>query len=149
MQYLQHKNQSHNEDGFSLVETLIAAIVMLVLLVGSNRMMMQGMASSGRASQRAEIEQEIINDIEKIQEIDTLLSKEPQLSNACSSGIKHSSKYLAQELSEANSTNWSRSLDTSQLHLLIATYTLETFSNEKEVRVMELNPSFPSACPTP
>ena len=103
MQYLQQKNHSHNENGFSLVETLIAAIVMLVLLVGSNRMMMQGMASSGRASQRAEIEQEIINDIEKIQEIDTLLSKEPQLSNACNSGINHSRKYLAQELSETHS----------------------------------------------
>ena len=112
-------------------------------------MIMQGMASSGNTTQRAEIEQEIINDIEHIQSVDTLLSKEPQLSEACSLGIAHSSKYLADELDVAHSPNWSRSLDTSQLHLLIATYKLNDISNERGTRVMELNPSFPSSCPSP
>ena len=151
MQYLLLKihRQSKEQKGFSLVETLMAAIVMLLLLVGSNRMIMQGMASSGRASQRAEIEQEIINDIEEIQAVDTLLSKEPKLTQACSAGITHSSQYLADELDAPQSTSWSRSLNTSKLHLLIATYKLNDISNERGTRVMELNPSFPSSCPSP
>lgn len=150
MQYLRLKKhrRSKEQKGFSLVETLMAAIVMLVLLVGSNRMIMQGMASSGRASQRAEIEQEIINDIEEIQAVDTLLSKEPKLTQACSAGITHSSQYLADELEDPQPKNWSRRLNTTQLHLLVATYTLNESSSEKEIRVMELNPSFPSACPS-
>ena len=54
------------EQGFSLVEVLMAAIVMMGLLIGTNRLVMQGMASSGRAGLRAGLEQEILNDIESI-----------------------------------------------------------------------------------
>ena len=76
--------RSHASDqGFSLVEVLMAAIVMMGLLIGTNRLVMQGMASSGRAGLRAGLEQEILNDIESIQAIDTMLNSEPALSTAC------------------------------------------------------------------
>ena len=71
------------EQGFSLVEVLMAAIVMMGLLIGTNRLVMQGMASSGELDSGAGLEQEILNDIESIQAIDTLLNGEPALSAAC------------------------------------------------------------------
>lgn len=139
-------------DGFSLVEVLVAAIIMASLLIGGNRLVLQGMASSGASAQRAKIEQEIMNDIESIQAIDTQISKHPELEKSCSQGLS-SSQYLQGKIKDvpANS-EWKREFDTSNPNLLVTIYSL-TFpatngSSITEKRIVELNPSYPTACPT-
>jgi prepilin-type N-terminal cleavage/methylation domain-containing protein len=71
------KNQSSHQSGFSLVEVLIAAVVMFFLLAGTNRMLVLAMASSSSSGIRMEIENQILNDIEEIQAIDTSLNNNP------------------------------------------------------------------------
>ena len=141
-----------SSDGFSLVEVLVAAIIMASLLIGSNRLALQGMASSGSSGQRAKIEQEIINDIESIQAIDTQLSKYPELDQSCSQGLSNSSQYLQEKIHGLPAdSSWTREFDTSNPNLLVAIYSFRVSatngSDSTETRVMELNPSFPTACP--
>ena len=138
--------------GFSLVEILMA-LVMMGLLMGTNRVVTQGMAASGRAGLRSGIEQEILNDIESIQAIDTMLNAEPALSIACDQGRSNSSDYLAQKIAEElavpTTSNWDRDLNSDNKLLLVVTYEFEipgrTSNNEK--RVIELSPSFAPSCP--
>ena len=72
------KNQRLHQSGFSLVEVLIAAVVMFFLLAGTNRMLVLAMASSSSSGIRMEIENQILNDIEEIQAIDTSLNNNPR-----------------------------------------------------------------------
>ena len=84
MIYRPKKNPIAKTQGFSLVEVLMAALVMMGLLIGTNRLVAQGMSTSGKAGQRSVIEQEILNDIEMIQEIDiSILNSSSDLKAAC------------------------------------------------------------------
>ena len=138
--------------GFSLVEVLMAALVMMGLLIGTNRVVTQGMAASGRAGLRSGLEQEILNDIESIQAIDTMLNAEPALSLACEQGQSNSSDYLAQKIAEQlavpATSNWERTLNSDNKLLLVVTYDFEIpgRASNNEKRVIELSPSFASSC---
>ena len=143
----------HSSDqGFSLVEVLMAAIVMMGLLIGTNRLVMQGMASSGRAGLRAGLEQEILNDIESIQAIDTLLNSEPALSAACQQA-ESPSDYLSAQVSNQlplpRQSDWAREIDSQNPNLLVVTYSFEIpgTASATEKRVIELSPSFTTSCP--
>ena len=147
------KNLTHRtEQGFSLVEVLMAAIVMMGLLLGTNRLVMQGMATSGRAGLRAGLEQEILNDIESIQAIDTLLNSEPALSAACQRAASPSD-YLSEQVSNQlplpSQGDWARELDSQNPNLLVVTYSFEIpgTASATEKRVIELSPSFTTSCP--
>ena len=140
------------EQGFSLVEVLMAAIVMMGLLLGTNRLVMQGMATSGRAGLRAGLEQEILNDIESIQAIDTLLNSEPALSAACQQA-ESPSDYLSAQVSNQlplpRQSDWAREIDSQNPNLLVVTYSFEIpgTASATEKRVIELSPSFTTSCP--
>ena len=143
----------HSSDqGFSLVEVLMAAIVMMGLLIGTNRLVMQGMASSGRAGLRAGLEQEILNDIESIQAIDTMLNSEPALSAACNqdgSSSQYLSEQVSNQLPAPTNADWSRQLNDQNPNLLVVTYSFDIPGNAAatEKRVIELSPSFTTSCP--
>ena len=65
---------------------MVAAVVMISLMLGTNRMIALGMASSSNSSSRHTTEQEILGDIEDIQNIDTRLNNNPEcISNQSSS----------------------------------------------------------------
>ena len=141
-----------SNQGFSLVEVLMAAIVMMGLLIGTNRLVMQGMATSGRAGLRAGLEQEILNDIESIQAIDTLLNSEPALSAACQQAASPSD-YLSEQVSNQlplpGQSDWEREIDSQNPNLLVVTYSFEIpgTASAIEKRVIELSPSFITSCP--
>ena len=140
------------EQGFSLVEVLMAAIVMMGLLLGTNRLVMQGMATSGRAGLRAGLEQEILNDIESIQAVDTLLNSEPALSAACQQAASPSgylSAQISNQLPRPSRSDWNRDVDSQNPNLLVVTYSFEIpgMASAIEKRVIELSPSFTTSCP--
>lgn len=148
MSHLKIPTVNNTNQGFSLVEVLMAALVMMGLLIGTNRVVMQGMAASSKAGLRRDLEQEILNDIESIQAIDTMLNAEPKLTKACNEGKGNSSSYLAAQIPTANNIAWERTLDINNPSLLRITYSFEIpgRSNSQEKRIIELNPSFYSSC---
>ena len=158
---------SHHQQGFSLVEVMVAAVVMISLMLGTNRMIALGMASSSDSSSRYVTEQEILGDIEDIQNIDTRLSNDPD----CVSSQSSSKKLLdavTNELGDASSTaradegnsseqeiaRWNRDLNAKDQYsdnpdILVITYTFwpNGPDKESELRVIEITPSFQTACP--
>lgn len=157
-------NQTVNQ-GFSLVETLLAAVVMMGLLIGTNKLVMQGMAASSQAQAKFNIEKEIMNDIEHIQSVDSALNSntkqsdddgnevESELQKACKS-LNASSQYLKDEIGQRS--EWAnreglleRTIEVANSSLLIIRYTIKSQGNKRpeETRRIELNPSFATSCP--
>ena len=151
-----------HQRGFSLVEVMVAAVVMMSLMLGTNRMITLGMASSSGSSTRYMIEQEILGDIEDIQNIDTRLNNSPDCSSSQSSSVTLFNAII-NELGDSDSTqtkqengisaqeeeNWTRSLNTENPDLLVVTYIFypNGLNRESELRVVEITPSFRTACP--
>ena len=142
----------HHQRGFSLVEVMVAAVVMISLMLGTNRMIALGMASSSNSSSRYTTEQEILGDIEDIQNIDTRLNNNPEcISNQSSSMslLNAVINELDENDSEQSSKEWNRALDATDPDILVVTYTFYPNGpdRESELRVIEITPSFRTACP--
>ncbi|MAR05835.1 MAG: hypothetical protein CL862_01860 [Cyanobium sp. NAT70] len=142
------KNQSSHQSGFSLVEVLIAAVVMFFLLAGTNRMLVLAMASSSSSGIRMEIENQILNDIEEIQAIDTSLNNNPPCDEdgTDSAILKDKVESMRPVSTQAQ---WSRDLSDEEADLLRVIYhfTPPESTGGTELRLIELNPSFSTACP--
>ena len=138
--------------GFSLVEVLIAAVILFIMLLSANKALLLGMASTRQGASRTSIESEILNDIEIIQGIDSSLSADL---NGCGTG--GGSAYLKSKVESLNPVTpdrtWQRTLDTSEPTILTITYSFAIpeasgLGTGMEKRVVEINPSFLTECPT-
>ena len=148
MNYKIHKKRHSRESGFSLVEVLISAVVMLLLLSGTNRMLVLAMANSSSSGIRMEIENQILNDIEEIQAIDTSLNNDPPCDeDGTDSGILKDKVESTRPVSPR--AQWSRDLSDEEADLLRVTYrfTPPESTAGTELRLIEINPSFSTACP--
>lgn len=142
----------YHQRGFSLVEVMVAAVVMISLMLGTNRMIALGMASSSNSSSRHMTEQEILGDIEDIQNIDTRLNNNPECVSSQSSSMSLLNAVinkLGDNSSKQSSRGWSRALDATDPDILVVTYTFYPNgpNKESELRVIEITPSFRTACP--
>ena len=146
------------ESGFSIVEVMIAGIILFIILVSANKALMLGMAGTRQGASRTGIESQILNDIEVIQGIDSGLSGDLK---GCSSG---GSAYLKSKIEEYFKSNppavipdWQRNLDSSEPTILTVTYSFSIPESTRatpglgttgiEKRVLEISPSFMSECP--
>jgi hypothetical protein len=151
--------------GFSLVEVLIAAIILFIMLLSANKALLLGMAGTRQGASRTTLESEILNDIEIIQGIDSSLSGDL---NGC--GSSGGSAYLKTKVEGLNPVRsdrtWQRNLDSSEPTILTITYSFaipeatgmgsgpgtggagSDIGTGIEKRVVEINPSFLSECPT-
>lgn len=148
MNYKIHKKRHSRESGFSLVEVLISAVVMLLLLSGTNRMLVLAMANSSSSGIRMEIENQILNDIEEIQAIDTSLNNDPPCDeDGTDSAILKDKVESTRPVSPR--AQWSRDLSDEEADLLRVTYrfTPPESTAGTELRLIEINPSFSTACP--
>ena len=163
MRYIRKKTNQIINQGFSLVETLLAAVVMMGLLIGTNKLVMQGMAASSQAQEKFDIEKEIMNDIEHIQSVDSALNnniqqkdadgneQESTLQQACNS-TKSSSEYLKGEINTrsewVDSEELRREIQIINPSLLLVTYTITAQGKNRpeERRRIELNPSYETSC---
>jgi Tfp pilus assembly protein PilV len=152
-----YKQQSP-ESGFSIVEVMIAGIILFIILVSANKALMLGMAGTRQGASRTGIESQILNDIEVIQGVDSGLSGDLK---GCSSG---GSAYLKSKIEEYFKNNppavipdWQRNLDSSESTILTVTYSFSIPESTRaargvgmtgiEKRVLEISPSFMSECP--
>ena len=139
-------------DGFTIVESLVAGVILFILMLSTNRFLLIGMANSTRSGQRTALELEILNDIEEVQAIDALINNSPELkTEACTS--RNPALHLSQQISTQNpvpsGSTWGRQFDSSDSDILIVTYEFAIpmrDTKEKEYRIVELNPSFMATC---
>jgi len=134
--------------GFSLVEVLIAAVILFIMLLSANKALLLGMASTRQGASRTSLEMEILNDIEIIQGIDSSLSGDL---NGC--GKSGGSTYLKVKVEALNPVSkdrtWKRTLVSAELTILTITYSFAIpGATGEEKRVLEINPSFLTECPT-
>lgn len=139
-------------NGFTLVESLVAGVILFLLMVGTNRFLLMGMANSSRSGERAALEMQILNDIEKVQQLDALLKNSNELKQvACSSnnGAQHLNDFINLRNPVLSSNDWNRQSDSSNSNILVLIYSFETPKRKetsKEYRIVELHPSFMATC---
>ena len=72
IQGLKAPNQHQSNEGFTLVEVLIAGAIMAMVLAGVSRLNISALASSAKQAQRERIEAAINNNIQMLQKEDKL-----------------------------------------------------------------------------
>jgi len=138
--------------GFTLVESLVAGVILFLLMLGTNQFLLMGMANSSRSGERAALEMEILNDIEKAQQLDALINNSDELKpEACASdnAAQHLDNLINQRNPVLSTNNWSRQSDSSDPNILVLTYSFEIPKRKettKEYRIVELHPSFIAVC---
>ena len=70
----QRNRRNCYQQGFTLVETLIAGLLMILIMAAIGRMGVASLASSGTLAERRRIEEAIENHIQLIQQADSLLT---------------------------------------------------------------------------
>ncbi len=139
-------------NGFTLMESLVAGVILFLLMLSTNRFLLMGMANSSRSGERAALEMAILNDIEQVQALDALVNNSDELKPAaCASnnGAQHLSQLINSENPVPQNSNWTRQSDSSDPDILVLTYAFEIPMREeesKEYRIVELNPSFMATC---
>ena len=162
-QRLQH--QSQLEEGFTLVEVLIAGLLMALVLAGVSRINIAALAGSSNQAQRERIEAAINNNIQMLQKEDSYLRLDTlktasDRENAC----KAPAQTLATVLEEKVAPPMAEGIDQSisrvftpldnGIDLLIVEYSFIAPEhqnkidalNHKELRTVELNPNFTARC---
>ena len=138
--------------GFTLVESLAAGVILFLLMLGTNQFLLVGMANSSRSGERAALEMEILNDIEKAQQLDALINNSDELKpEACSSdnAAQHLDNLINLQNPVLSTNNWSRQSDSSDPNILVLTYSFKIPKSKetaKEYRIVELHPSFIAMC---
>ena len=67
---------SNGSEGFTMVEVLIAGVIMLIVMVGTARISIQSITSGRHRIERDKIEAAIHNNIQLIQQADSMLTLE-------------------------------------------------------------------------
>jgi hypothetical protein len=143
-----YPRKSNQAPGFSLVEVLIAGVILFTILLGANKALIAGMAGTRQGASRTAFEAEILNDIEFMQSIDASLIGDP---NACSS-TRGGAGYLKTKIEAAlnpapTDRTWTRNLDSTNQSILTITYSFQMPEGTgTEKRVVEINPSFLADC---
>ena len=145
--------------GFSLVEVMIAAIILFIVLVSANKALMLSMAGTRQGASRTTLESQILNDIETIQSVDSKLSGSALAGCATGAG----SNYLKNQIElyfnahkPAVTPDWERTMDSSDPTILTITYSFNIPESTRttsgpgttgiEKRVVQISPSFLSEC---
>ena len=154
------KKQTKSQ-GFTLVEVLVAGVIMAAAMGAFARFNVAAIANSRSQSIRADLEMTINNDAQELQRHDTQLSY-ASLSNpdaACANPLQHLADHFIQKASSPASpvpgfkiTREFLYDTTSNAHTLYAKYTFENDKNSNtltigpEHRIFEISPNFSAQC---
>ena len=148
MYLLKQKRPRHRRttDGFSIIETLIAGLLLASTLTAISRMSVASLSGSKLSSERSRIEAAINNNIQIMQKEDSYFTyewisknKDPALALMM---------HLQDVVDEPGEEGIVRDFLISQPGILTVKYIFEAPEKAiaKEIRLIEMNPNFSSEC---
>lgn len=163
-----HSRKRSSEQGFSIIESVVAGVLLAAVMGGVGRLSVSALASSTNQSERVRIEAAINDNIQLLQMEDSYLRLEEmgsqeQQDAACSNPTTHLKAHLEGTVSPPDPRRTAQPiqrslevLDEAGIDILIARY--KFFSPEHrgkndalerwEYRTVELNPNFSAKCYT-
>jgi len=154
-------HKRHKTQGFTLVEVLVAGVIMAAVMAAFARFNMLALANSRSQEIRANLEMTINNDAQELQRYDTQLSY-ASLSNpdkACANPLQYLAQHLTDNAPAPTSPIPGFKVTREFIHdistnayTLYAKYTFEndkslnTLSLGPEHRIFEISPNFASQC---
>ena len=151
-------------DGFTMVEVLIAGVIMLIVMVGTARISIQSITSGRHRIERDRIEAAIHNNIQLIQQADSKLTLESMPSQDQRTACLNPAAYLKQQLSKqggaiavpppvisgvSNPNLIQRSITVGEhpgITMITYQFSAPEYSIANERRTIELNPNFQTRC---
>ena len=155
---------SNGSEGFTMVEVLIAGVIMLIVMVGTARISIQSITSGRHRIERDKIEAAIHNNIQLIQQADSMLTLESMPSQDQRAACLNPAAYLGQQLSKKggavavpppvisgvdNNNLIERSITVGQhpgITMITYQFPAPEHSIANERRTIELNPNFQTRC---
>jgi type II secretory pathway pseudopilin PulG len=146
--------KTKGQNGFSMTETLIAGILLAASLTAVGRMAIAALSGSKMASNRAQIEAAINNNIQAMQKADSYftygwISQTQDIVNACQDPPEALKTHLLEAVSEPEVGVITRRFDSTSIPgILLVEYKFEGPEQAigSELRVLEMNPNFSSEC---
>ena len=149
--------------GFTMIETLVASVILLVVLIVVSRISILSITSGRNRVERDRIEAAILNNIQVLQQADTKLTFDSIPTNKQKYACLNPAKYLKEQLSQKNgivsnqktligenNTNFTikRQLKVDNPRILVVVYLFSApeSSIKNERRIIELNPHFYNEC---
>lgn len=165
---LKSQRQTPLQQGFTMVEVMIAGVIMAFVLAGAGRMNISALARSSNQAQRQRIEAAINNNIQMLQMEDSYLrldalENDLDRQSACNAPAQTLATVLAETVDPPLAEGVSQSitrvftpLTNSDLDILLVEYSFiapehqgkNDALNHKEIRTVELNPNFTARCYT-
>ena len=155
MYLLKQKRPRHRRttDGFSIIETLIAGLLLASTLTAISRMSVASLSGSKLSSERSRIEAAINNNIQIMQKEDSYftyewISKNKDIKQACQNPALALMIHLQDVVDEPGEEGIVRDFLISQPGILTVKYIFEAPEKAiaKEIRLIEMNPNFSSEC---
>ena len=148
------RQRSNRQNGFSMIETMIAGVLLASSLTAVSRMSISALSGSRTSSYRAQIEAAINNDIQTIQKEDSYftydwISQNQNISDACQNPPEALKDHLQNVVSGPNIEGITRKFDSTLIPgILTVEYNFEGPEQAigREIRLIEMNPNFSSEC---
>lgn len=140
--------------GFSLLEVLVAGLVIVIVAVASTRLITTSLANGQQTAQRQQLEAEIASDLDRVSQqdeslylsVDAALTANPNVRPAACANPADSLKQQVDASPPAVSSSlWSRQTSTTGSGLLKVSYAV-TMPGGQDTRVVEITPSFQGLC---
>ena len=148
------RQRSNHQNGFSMIETMIAGVLLASSLTAVSRMSITALSGSRTSSYRAQIEAAINNNIQTMQKEDSYftydwISRNQNISDACQNPPEALKDHLQNVVSGPNIEGISRTFDSTSIPgILTVEYNFEGPEQAigSEIRLIEMNPNFSSEC---
>jgi type II secretory pathway pseudopilin PulG len=167
LRYIKRSRQGQRTQGFTLVEVLVAGVLLAAVMASVGRMSTSALASSAKQAERARIEAAINNNIQNLQMEDSYLrftemtpaEQEESCKNPISKLQSHLISKVPEPIADAISEPIERTfeaLDEAGMDILVVNYKFKSpeykgkadAEERWEYRRIELNPNFSSQCYT-
>ena len=148
------RQRSRHQNGFSMIETMIAGVLLASSLTAVSRISISALSGSRTSSYRAQIEAAINNDIQTMQKEDSYftydwISRNQNVSDACQNPPEALREHLQNVVSDPNIEGITRKFDSTLIPgILTVEYKFEAPEQAigSEIRLIEMNPNFSSEC---
>ena len=139
--------------GFTLVEVLIAGLLLASMMAAVSRFSISALSASSNQAERTQIEADINENIQLLHQADALLTLDSMpVANraaACSAPAQTLSTYLATNVPAPTTAGLTRSIDSNSVPgIAVITYSFDAPEENigTERRILELSANFQTSC---